>query len=466
MSAPKGSTTMCRAERVSPLPGEASPGSATVSRPAIIAYGALGMPLAFAALPIYVHVPRLYAEDLGMPLATVGGVLLAARIVDAVTDPLIGWASDRLAARRGLILAALPLLAIGMPALLIPPEAAGAWWLAAVLVLVSLGYSMATIAYNAWGAEVAPTPDLRTRFVASREGFALAGVVLAAALPGLLSADAGAAAGLARLAWLFLPLLAVFAGWTLWLAPQAPPRRRGRDSVLRGLTTALTDASFARLLAVFAANGIAAAIPSATVLFFVADVLHAPQFAGLFLVLYFLAAAASLPLWVAVSRRTGKLRAWLIAMLLAVAVFVWAGLLGPGALIAYGVICVLSGAALGADLSLPPSLLADLLARGGTDGETEPSSRAGACFGWWNFVTKANLALAAGVALPLLGALGFEPGARSAEAAAALAAVYAFVPVALKLGAIVLLWHWRRLLEPAAAVAAAPADDFNLGGPR
>ncbi len=441
-----------------------APGPASFSRRAIIAYGALGMPLAFAALPIYVHVPRLYAEDLGLSLATVGGVLLAARIVDAVTDPLIGWASDRLAARRGLILAALPLLAIGMPALLAPPEAAGAWWLAAVLVLVSLGYSMATIAYNAWGAEVAPTPDLRTRFVASREGFALGGVVLAAALPGVLAGDAGAAAGLARLAWLFLPVLALFAAWTLWFAPKGPAQRRGRESVLRGLMIALSNAAFARLLAVFAANGIAAAIPSATVLFFVADVLHAPQLAGLFLVLYFLAAAASLPLWVVVSRRTGKLRAWLIAMVLAVAVFVWAGLLGPGAVIAYGVICVLSGAALGADLALPPSLLADLLARGGKSREAEASLRAGACFGWWNFVTKANLALAAGVALPLLGALGFEPGARSADAAAALAMVYAFVPVALKLGAIALLWHWRWLLEP--AVTAAPANESFLRGPR
>lgn len=466
MSAPEGNAVSCPGARGSSPPTAAPPVAATLSGTAILAYGALGLPLAFAALPIYVHVPRLYAEDLGLPLATVGGVLLAARIVDAVTDPLIGWASDRLAARRGLILAALPLLAFGMPALLAPPETAGAWWLAAVLVLVSLGYSMATIAYNAWGAEVARTPDLRTRFVASREGFALAGVVLAAALPGLLAGDAGAAAGLARLAWLFLPLLALFAAWTLWLAPMAPPLRRGRESVLRGLAAALADASFARLLVVFAANGIAAAIPSATVLFFVADVLHAPQLAGLFLVLYFLAAAASLPLWVAVSRRTGKLRAWLIAMSLAVAVFVWAGLLGPGAVIAYGVICVLSGAALGADLALPPSLLADLLARGGNGRQAESSSRAGACFGWWNFVTKANLALAAGVALPLLGALGFEPGARSAEAAAALATVYAFVPVALKLGALALLWHWRRLLEPAPPRAAAPVDDSLLRGPR
>jgi Na+/melibiose symporter-like transporter len=81
--------------------------------------------------------------------------------------------------------------------------------------------------------------------------------------------------------------------------------------------------------------------------------------------------------------------------------------------------------------------------------------RAGACFGWWNFVAKANLALAAGLALPLLAWLGYEPGAQDADALRALAAVYAFVPVLLKLGACALAWQWRGALEVAAPAAAA-----------
>ena len=454
----------------------------------LAAYGALGLPLAFAALPIYVHVPRLYAEGLGLSLAVVGAVLLAARIVDAVTDPLIGWANDRLPRRRLWIALALPLLGVGMVGLLVPPAGAGAAWLFALLVVVSLAYSVATIAYNAWGAEVGTTPEARTRFVASREAFALVGVVLAAALPGLLAASAldpgvsggsvsadnvpgggdvaaGAAeaSGLARLAWVFLPLLGVFGLWTLLRAP-APPRGRGmRQPVWAGLRAALREPAFARLLAVFAANGIAAAIPSATVLFFVADVLEATELAGLFLVLYFVAAAAGLPLWVRLSRRVGKLRAWLGGMVLSVVVFAWAGLLGSGDLIAYGLICVLSGIALGADLSLPPSLLADLLARRRADGGTGVL-QAGACFGWWNFVTKANLALAAGLALPLLAVLGYAPGARDAGAVAALAGVYGFAPVALKLGAIALLWRWRGLIEPAVAAPSKAAQAVACGG--
>src|SRR5690606_31518357 len=128
------------------------------------------------------------AGEAGLSLAAVGAVLLAARIVDAVTDPLLGWASDRLAGRRRTILAATVLLGASLPLLLSPPAGAGAAWLFGLLVLVSIGYSAATIAHNAWGAELAPTPDARTRVVASREAFALAGVLLAAALPALLAA--------------------------------------------------------------------------------------------------------------------------------------------------------------------------------------------------------------------------------------------------------------------------------------
>lgn len=178
-------------------------------------------------------------------------------------------------------------------------------------MLVSLGYSMASIAYAVWGAEVAPTPELRTRVVASREGFGLLGVLLAAALPGLLADGGDEAAGLAVLPWVFAPLLIACAAWTLLAAPPAPARPSYSAMSLASLPAALRDGGFARLLGVFAINGIAAAVPSATVLFFVADVLQSAELAGLFLALYFVAAACSLPLWVAAARRLGKLRAWL-----------------------------------------------------------------------------------------------------------------------------------------------------------
>ena len=54
------------------------------------AYGALGLPLAFAALPIYVHVPRYYAETVGLELTVLGAILLGTRLLDAFIDPWHG----------------------------------------------------------------------------------------------------------------------------------------------------------------------------------------------------------------------------------------------------------------------------------------------------------------------------------------------------------------------------------------
>ena len=139
----------------------------------VLAYGLLGLPLAFAALPIYVHVPRLYAATAGMDLAVLGAILLGARLLDAGIDPWLGWLADRLPRRKMLAAALLP-LAVGFVALCHPPPTMAAAWLLASLALTYFGFSAASIAYQAWGADVGGDSGPRTRLTAAREGFGLA----------------------------------------------------------------------------------------------------------------------------------------------------------------------------------------------------------------------------------------------------------------------------------------------------
>ena len=138
--------------------------------------------------------------------------------------------------------------------------------------------------------------------------------------------------------------------------------------------------------------------------------------------------------------RSGLARAWLAGMVLAVVTFAWAALLGAGDVVAYTAVCVASGIALGADLTLPGALLAGVIQRAGHGQRLE-----GAYFGWWNFCTKLNLALAAGIALPLLSVFGYTPGSRSPQALQALTLAYCLLPCALKLLATAALWtQWVR----------------------
>jgi Na+/melibiose symporter-like transporter len=418
----------------------------------ILAYGVLGFPLAFAALPLYVHVPRLYADSVGLPLALVGAVLLLTRFADALIDPLLGQWSDRLGNRRRLIAFALPLLALGLAALLAPPATGGATWLVLSLAVTFAGFSLATINYHAWGAELGATPRESIRVTSAREMFALGGVVVAAALPSLLANDVATA--MRHLGWIFLPLLAVAALGTFAGAPLTPAAAATTSaSGQLPLTAVFADRRFRRLLIVLAVGGIASAIPATLVLFFIADVLRLQEWQGLFLVIYFVCGGLALPGWVMLARRHGKVVAWAVSMVLAIGSFVWAFLLDAGDGIAFGVICAASGAALGAELALPPALLADRLAEGRRNGTPDaPAAGAGTYFGVWNFVTKFNLALAAGIALPLVSLGGYEVGAADTASSAgllALAAIYALLPAAIKVISLLLLWRWKSDFEGA-----------------
>uniref|UniRef100_Q47IT0 Major facilitator superfamily MFS_1 n=1 Tax=Dechloromonas aromatica (strain RCB) TaxID=159087 RepID=Q47IT0_DECAR len=399
----------------------------------ILAYGLLGLPLAFAALPIYVHVPRFYAETAGLPLALLGFILLGARLLDAGIDPWLGWLADRVSRRRMVALALLP-FGLGFVALLNPPAENVGLWLLASLALTYLGFSAATVAYQAWGADVGINSALRTRLTAAREGFGLLGVVLAAALPTVLAASLND--GIARLSWVLPPLLLIAAATTFSRVGVGQPLPASNQALLPSLRRVFADLAFRRLLLVFVVNGIAAALPATLFLFFVADVLQAEANSGALLALYFIAGAASLPVWVRLAGRIGRVAAWGLAMGLAILAFAGASLLGAHDVATFAAICVISGLTLGADLALPSAIAADLGERQG---------QPGACFGVWNFVSKLNLALAAGLSLPLLALLGYVPG--SSAGLPALTFAYALLPLAFKALAAALLWRWRHSLE-------------------
>ena len=400
-------------------------------------YGALGLPLAFVALPLYVILPSHYASEFGIPLATLGALLLGARLLDAVVDPSIGrWVDSWFARSSARVLAfaaaAALALAVGFRGLFFPPAAVRGeaplllLWCAALLALTYLSYSVISVVHQAWGARLGGDETQRARIVSWREGLALLGVLVASVLPSV--------AGLSVAAGVFSAAL-VLGLWALSRAPQ--PRQEGPAARPAGtLWQPLATPAFRRLLVIYLVNGVASAVPATLVLFFIRDRLQAAAWEPLFLVSYFAAGALSMPLWLRLVARFGLAPAWLAGMALAVATFAWAALLGAGDVWAYTAVCVASGVALGADLTLPGALLAGIIQRAGHSQQLE-----GAYFGWWNFATKLNLALAAGIALPLLGQFGYAPGARDAAALQALTLAYCLLPCVLKLFSAALLWR-------------------------
>lgn len=403
-------------------------------------YGLMGLPLAFVALPLYVLLPNHYARSFGVSLGALGALLLATRLADALIDPLLGRWSDRLFRRSvpallGYAGLACIAMVVGFALLFFPPLRSGTGLLALGALLLMLTYasfSAVTLAHQSWGALLGADPLRQSRLVAWREGLGLVGVLLASVAPALL--------GLQAMVGLFA--LALGLGWLAWRAAPRPTAQALHAEAADGVASVdvwqpWRRAPFRRLLAVFVLNGIASAVPATLVLFFVQDRLQAPAaMEPLFLASYFLSAALSMPLWLVAVRRFGLARSWLGGMALAVAVFVWAATLGAGDALPFVAICLLSGVALGADLVMPGAMLAGLMARSGDLGRAQ-----GAYFGWWGFATKLNLALAAGLALPLLGLVGYAPGAREPQALQALTVAYCLLPCLLKCGAAGLLYR-------------------------
>lgn len=399
-------------------------------------YGLLGLPLAFVALPLYVVLPNHYAKEFGMPLATLGLILLLARLFDAFIDPLLGKLSDKLFAKSTksvLAFAAIAggFLAFGFVMLFFPPvvvrqnQTMLIAWAAAMLLITYVAYSALSIAHQSWGAMLGGLEAQRSRLVAWREGLGLIGVILASILP--------VAAGLILSTATFIIALAV--GWFAW-AQSIKPTTSLLNTSTHSIFKPFKQIAFKRLLAVFVLNGIASAVPATLILFFVQDRLQAPkQMEAVFLGTYFICAALAVPLWLRMIQRFGLAKSWLIGMVLSVAVFAWAMQLGSGDTVAFIVICALSGIALSADLTIPSALLAGVIGDAGDRGRAE-----GAYFGWWNFATKLNLALAAGLTLPLLDLMGYTPGTQQPQALAALTIVYCLVPIAIKIVAALTLY--------------------------
>ncbi|MGR3617254.1 MAG: MFS transporter [Paracoccaceae bacterium] len=386
--------------------------------------------LAAAGIPLYIHLPRYASLNLGIGLGTVGVILLVIRLVDLVQDPLIGWAIDRWPRAQSTFAVASAIgLAIGFPLLF--SLNAGPSVVAQVIVILVLlfsSYSLGMILLYARSTTLASSPSPRAlmTMAAFREGGMLTGVVIASIMPAVFVAFGASGQGYPVFG-LFLGMLALTCAavsFPIWLRKPIP----GQPLSLAGLK----QSGAMRLLALALVNSLPVAITSTLFLFFVEDRLQLSGKAGPLLIVFFLSAGLSVPLWTRTSHRLGPKLTLLIAMPLAILGFFGAAFLASGNLVGFVFVCIASGAALGADMVILPAMFSVALNRAGLE--------ASLAFGIWSFAGKLGLALAAFLVLPLLERNGFTPGAtNSAYALTTLNVSYAVIPCILKLVAIALV---------------------------
>ena len=381
-----------------------------------------------AGLPIYIYAPKYYADTYGVSLTALGTLLFALRLFDVVQDPVLGWISERLRASKAFwVSMGAALLAASMWGLFaVAPPFAPIWWFGLTITGLFTAFSFLTINFYAQGVvKASKMENGHVRLAAWRETGALLGVCVAAVAPTILMGFVDE-----PFAIFALGFVAAVAIGTLWIWPEwskAPVSEPSNISVIA------SDPIARRLLILALFNATPLAVSSTLFLFFVESRLGAVGLEGPLLVLFFLAAALSAPIWSRIALRLGSKRTLLVAMVLAIISFAYTVTLSTGDEIQFAVICVLSGATIGADLTLLPAMFARRMAK------VSPNGSQG--FGLWSLVSKFTLAFAAVILLPVLENAGFVAGQTDLPESTlnTLTMLYAGVPLILKLVAVAIL---------------------------
>jgi GPH family glycoside/pentoside/hexuronide:cation symporter len=404
-----------------------------------LAYAAPAFALAIVGIPVYVFLPKFYTDVVGVEIGVVGVLLLGVRLFDAFTDPMVGVISDgartRFGRRRPFILGASLPLAISIWLLFSPPDlgpGAAALWLGLWIFALFLCWTLIVVPYESLGPEITFDYHERTSLLGLRDGMLVAGTLAASASPALIGWAFGLGDGpegeRARFFWmaaLYTPLLVLLCAWCVISVPERPRSRSGPDPKRLDLRSIARNRPFVILLVSYTVSAIGSNLPATLILFYVQYVLRS-DLAGLFLVLYLGTGVLFLPAWIALSKRIGKKAAWISGMALNTGAFVCVFFLGAGDAALYGVLVFLSGLGFGATVAIPSSMEADVI---DYDELLSGQRREGRYLGIWSIARKLAAALGVGLALPILGAVGYQPGVeQTPQVELALRTMYALVP--------------------------------------
>mgnify|MGYP006271971901 FL=1 len=436
----------------------------------LIAYASLSLPLAALTMPVYIFLPTYYGDDLGLSLQSVGLVLFLARLVDVLSDPVIGVLGDKTHNAFGrrktwIAIGVIPTI-IGTWALMNPPAdiagMAGLLYLFFTSIILYIGWTCLMLPLQAWGAELSTDYDERSRISAWREGLTVAGLLGTLGVLALLGFGDKDNAGKAlnAIAWLIVITLPLTAFFCLKFVPDRKALKGPEMTFRQGIKVMAKNKPFRNLMLSFLINSTANGLPAILFIMFVRYVLQMPEYTSQLLFLYFLCGILAVPLWLKLSYSFGKHKVWCGAMVWACIFFALVPFVGAGDIWLYLAIVVLTGFSLGADLVLPASMQADVVDK---DVLETGHQRTGLYFALWGMVTKLSLALAAGIAFPALDYLGFDE--ETGENLWALIGLYALIPVGFKLVAIAIMYRYPLSKDDVEKIREQIAEKWNTSNP-
>ena len=318
------------------------------------------------------YLPRFLNQDVGIALGAVGALLLGARLLDAMADPLLGWISDTVRTpfgrRRPWMVFGATLVPFGALLLFLAPTDASMTMIVAASLLLHIGYSFIITPHGGWGLELSDDRHQRTRIMGAKVWFAVVGSLGLLAFLALL--ERGFAVPLrlemALLGWAIavlapLTVLVVILRFPERPAPDGAGQAGGPMMLIRAM---LTNGDMRRILLLYIVTGAADAAAASIFLFLAEDGLGLKGWSATLLMIQPVMALLTLPLWSRLSVRIGRKRVLMIAYAMQALAAPLLFLVPAGQPVLFGAFLVLRALGWGVDYMLLRAMIADVADEG------------------------------------------------------------------------------------------------------
>ena len=415
--------------------------SKAINTQTTILYGILGIPIAFLGFPLYIYLPTFYVEHIGLGVGIVGFILLVSRLIDMIADPFIGRFCDTYSTKFNIILISSFFVLIGL-FFLINPLYHNYLWLFIFSMLTYISYSFVLIPYLSLNSILGKDEQENTKLAFSREIFIIVGVLISLLLPYIFLVSNDSKKSLELLLYVLIiifPIILIFFYTKLKHLEKKEIILKDENFFTSLKNFFINFPHHKKLFFAFLLNNLANALPATLFLFFVKYVLVLEEKTGLFLIIYFLSAIITFPIWIKISNKISKKSTWILSIIIACSAFVFVPILNEGDFLYFAIICVLTGMCLGADMALPSSIQADVAQQT----KKQHHDLTGVLFGFWAMITKLSLSLAVAISFISLEFVDFDVENINSYSIYAIIFLYSILPIILKFFSIILLLRYK-----------------------
>ncbi len=355
-------------------------------------------------------------DTVALPAAAAGFAIMVGKIWDAVTDPMMGYISDRTKTRFGrrrpyILGAAIP-LGLSMWFFFTNPRitdvTALTVWATLALCLLNTMYTIVNIPYSSLTPELTQDYHERTRLNGWRFSFALVGTVLGAAvvLP-IVSSFADRSAGFS-VAGLFMGAVMTVTALTTFFSVREPAhetREIPKENIIATYTAVFKNRAYVTLILSYALNILAINFVQGSLVYYFKYVFRQEAMTTVAMVALLFVAILTIPVSIPVSKKIGKRGAYQIGFgVLAascLAIFVAGHAMG---MVFVFIMMGIAGIGLGFSFVAPWAMVPDTIE---WDAHHTGSRKEGAYYGMWTFISKLGQALSIGLSGLILSKSGY-----------------------------------------------------------